>query len=31
VVPVTTGLFANGQVEISGKEIAEGVRVRVPK
>jgi multidrug efflux pump subunit AcrA (membrane-fusion protein) len=31
VVPVTTGLFANGNVEISGKDIAEGVTVRVPK
>jgi DUF917 family protein len=31
VVPVSTGLFANGNVEISGKDIAEGVTVRVPK
>jgi hypothetical protein len=31
VVPVTTGLFASGNVEISGKDIAEGVAVRVPK
>ena len=31
VVPVTTGLFASGNVEISGEDIAEGVMVRVPK
>lgn len=31
VVKVTTGLFANGNVEISGAGIAEGVTVRVPK
>ncbi len=28
-VPVTTGMFANGKVEISGAGIAEGVTVRV--
>jgi hypothetical protein len=31
VVPVSTGLFANGNVEISGKDIAEGAAVRVPR
>jgi peptidoglycan hydrolase-like protein with peptidoglycan-binding domain len=31
VVPVKTGMFAGGQVEVSGKGIAEGVRVGVPK
>lgn len=31
VVPVTTGLFARGSVEISGAEIAEGLAVRVPQ
>jgi len=31
MIPVTTGLFARGHVEISGKDIAEGVSVRVPK
>ncbi|MGY0059841.1 peptidoglycan-binding protein [Streptomyces sp. LZ34] len=30
-VPVTTGLFADGRVEISGKGIAEGTKVGVPK
>ncbi|WP_241841908.1 peptidoglycan-binding protein [Pseudofrankia sp. BMG5.36] len=28
-VPVTTGMFANGKVEISGADIAEGATVRV--
>jgi peptidoglycan hydrolase-like protein with peptidoglycan-binding domain len=31
VVPVRTGTFAAGQVEISGKGIAAGMRVGVPK
>jgi peptidoglycan hydrolase-like protein with peptidoglycan-binding domain len=31
VVPVKTGMFAAGQVEVSGKGIAEGVAVGVPK
>jgi multidrug efflux system membrane fusion protein len=31
IVPVRTGMFAAGQVEISGKGIAEGMRVGVPK
>lgn len=31
IVAVTTGMFAAGQVEVSGKGIAEGVRVGVPK
>jgi hypothetical protein len=31
MIPVTTGLVARGHVEISGKDIAEGVSVRVPK
>ncbi|MEU1665736.1 peptidoglycan-binding protein [Streptomyces sparsogenes] len=30
-VPVTTGLFADGRVEISGKGISEGTKVGVPK
>ncbi|SDJ79043.1 peptidoglycan-binding protein [Streptomyces indicus] len=30
-VPVETGLFANGRVEVSGAGIAEGVKVGVPK
>jgi hypothetical protein len=30
-VPVKTGLFAGGQVEISGAGIAKGVTVGVPK
>ncbi|MFI1334053.1 efflux RND transporter periplasmic adaptor subunit [Streptomyces sp. NPDC020845] len=30
-VPVTTGLFADGRVEISGKGLAEGMKVGVPK
>ncbi|OMI39021.1 efflux RND transporter periplasmic adaptor subunit [Streptomyces sparsogenes] len=30
-VPVTTGLFADGWVEISGKGISEGTKVGVPK
>jgi hypothetical protein len=30
VVPVEVGLFAQGQVEISGAGIAEGVTVSVP-
>jgi multidrug efflux pump subunit AcrA (membrane-fusion protein) len=30
-VPVTTGLFASGRVEISGNGIAEGTTVGVPK
>ena len=31
IVPVKTGMFAAGQVEVSGKGIAEGMRVGVPK
>jgi multidrug efflux system membrane fusion protein len=31
IVPVKTGMFAAGQVEVSGEGIAEGVRVGVPK
>jgi peptidoglycan hydrolase-like protein with peptidoglycan-binding domain len=31
IVPVRTGMFAAGQVEVSGKGIAAGVRVGVPK
>ena len=31
IVPVTTGMFAAGEVEISGKGIAAGMRVGVPK
>jgi peptidoglycan hydrolase-like protein with peptidoglycan-binding domain len=31
IVPVKTGIFAAGKVEISGKRIAEGVKVGVPK
>jgi peptidoglycan hydrolase-like protein with peptidoglycan-binding domain len=31
IVPVRTGMFAAGQVEVSGNGIAEGVRVGVPK
>jgi peptidoglycan hydrolase-like protein with peptidoglycan-binding domain len=31
IVPVKTGMFAAGQVEITGKGIAEGVKVGVPK
>jgi peptidoglycan hydrolase-like protein with peptidoglycan-binding domain len=31
IVPVKTGVFAAGQVEISGKGIAAGMRVGVPK
>jgi peptidoglycan hydrolase-like protein with peptidoglycan-binding domain len=31
IVPVRTGMFAAGQVEVSGKGIAPGVRVGVPK
>ena len=30
-VPVTTGLFAAGRVEISGEGISEGQRVVVPQ
>ncbi|MEV6109612.1 peptidoglycan-binding domain-containing protein [Streptomyces sp. NPDC051940] len=30
-VPVTTGLFANGRVEVSGDGIAEGTKVGMPK
>ncbi|MFG2294517.1 peptidoglycan-binding protein [Streptomyces sp. NPDC048603] len=30
-LPVTTGLFAEGRVEISGSGISQGVRVGVPK
>ncbi|MFI1852626.1 peptidoglycan-binding protein [Streptomyces sp. NPDC020480] len=30
-VPVTTGLFADGRVEISGKGISEGTKVGAPK
>lgn len=31
IIPVKTGVFAGGQVEVSGKGIAEGVTVGVPK
>ncbi|MEX0629670.1 MAG: peptidoglycan-binding domain-containing protein [Chloroflexota bacterium] len=31
VVPVEIGMFAGGQVEVSGADIAEGMRVGVPK
>jgi peptidoglycan hydrolase-like protein with peptidoglycan-binding domain len=31
VVPVKTGMFAAGRVEVTGKGIAEGVKVGVPK
>ncbi len=31
IVPVKTGMFAAGQVEIRGKGIAEGMRVGIPK
>jgi peptidoglycan hydrolase-like protein with peptidoglycan-binding domain len=31
IVPVRTGMFAAGRVEVSGKGIAAGVRVGVPK
>jgi len=31
IVPAKTGMFAAGQVEISGKGIAEGMRVGIPK
>jgi hypothetical protein len=31
IVPVKTGMFAAGQVEVTGKGIAEGVRIGVPK
>lgn len=30
LVPVDTGLFARGQVEISGAEVSEGLTVRIP-
>lgn len=30
-VPVKTGLFANGRVEVSGPEVHEGMKVRIPK
>jgi hypothetical protein len=30
-IPVTTGLFAGGQVEISGRDVEEGQRVVVPR
>lgn len=31
LVPVTTGLFARGSVEIDGADIAEGMLVRIPR
>ena len=31
LVPVDTGLFAAGRVEINGEGVAEGMRVGVPK
>jgi multidrug efflux system membrane fusion protein len=31
IVPVKTGMFAAGQVEVSGEGIAEGVKVGVPR
>jgi membrane fusion protein, multidrug efflux system len=31
IVPVKTGIFAAGQVEVSGNRIADGARVGVPK
>ncbi|MER7394715.1 peptidoglycan-binding domain-containing protein [Streptomyces sp. NPDC000151] len=30
-VPVKTGLFANGRVEVSGPQVHEGMKVRIPK
>jgi peptidoglycan hydrolase-like protein with peptidoglycan-binding domain len=30
-VPVKTGLFANGQVEVSGSQVREGMKVRIPQ
>ena len=30
-VPVTTGMFAGGRVEVSGEGLAEGQRVVVPQ
>ncbi|KRV47527.1 peptidoglycan-binding protein [Wenjunlia vitaminophila] len=30
-LPVRTGLFANGQVEVSGPGVREGMKVRIPK
>jgi multidrug efflux pump subunit AcrA (membrane-fusion protein) len=30
-VPVETGLFADGHVEVSGRGISEGTRVAVPQ
>jgi peptidoglycan hydrolase-like protein with peptidoglycan-binding domain len=30
-VPVNTGLFADGQVEVSGPQVNEGMKVRLPK
>jgi hypothetical protein len=31
IVPVRTGMFAAGRVEVRGKGIADGARVGVPK
>jgi len=31
IVAVKTGMFAAGQVEVSGRDVAEGVTVGVPK
>jgi hypothetical protein len=31
IAPVRTGMFASGRVEISGDDIAEGVKVGVPR
>ncbi|MGW5373049.1 hypothetical protein ACWES4_33215 [Streptomyces sp. NPDC004011] len=30
-VPVRTGLFAGGRVEVSGPGVREGMKVRIPK
>ncbi|WP_405686647.1 peptidoglycan-binding protein [Streptomyces sp. NBC_00057] len=30
-VPVKTGLFANGRVEVSGPQVHEGMKVRIPR
>ncbi|MFE4800265.1 peptidoglycan-binding protein [Streptomyces sp. NPDC056708] len=30
-VPVKTGLFANGRVEVSGLQVHEGMKVRIPR
>ncbi|MFC0601649.1 peptidoglycan-binding domain-containing protein [Streptomyces palmae] len=30
-IPVTTGLFADGKVEVSGAQVHEGMKVRIPE